>query len=179
MADLSISGIRERIFNNTKHEHTVARSSNPFAVTSFKGNVLTADVFAPEKENKKEKSSGLSFTGKLKASALVGSLASAGSKWSEAVESLGAFCNRMKNGVADFWQSCKNYEISFDFISKAGKDIKSKIGSVMNTDVTNIFKSRWNALQDEHIIQSYMTHPTRGGENGLKEMFESSIGLVA
>lgn len=50
MANLSISGIRERIFNSTKHEQTVARSSNPFAVTSFKGNVLTADVFAPEKE---------------------------------------------------------------------------------------------------------------------------------
>lgn len=51
MANLSISGIRERIFNSTKHEQTVARSSNPFAVTSFKGNVLTADVFAPEKKN--------------------------------------------------------------------------------------------------------------------------------
>lgn len=178
MANLSISGIRERIFNNTKHEQTVARSSNPFAVTSFKGNVLTADVFAPEKAEQKEKSS-LSFTGKLKASALVGSLASAGSKWSAAMESVSAFCSRMKNGVVGFWDTLKNTEISLDFMSKAGENIKSKMGSVMNTDVTDLFKSRWHAMQDEHIIQSYMTHPTRGGENGLKEMFESSIGLVA
>ena len=52
MADLlSISSIRERIFNPTKHEKSVARSSNPFAQTSFKGNVLTADVFVSESQN--------------------------------------------------------------------------------------------------------------------------------
>ena len=56
MADLlSISSIRERIFNPTKHEKTVARSSNPFAQTSFKGNVLTADVFVSENDKSKEK----------------------------------------------------------------------------------------------------------------------------
>jgi len=171
MANLSISGIRERIFNSTKHEQTVARSSNPFAATSFKGNVLTADVFAPEKE----KSAQPSFTGKLKASALVGSLASAGSKISAAIESIGAFCNRMKDGVVGAWNTLKNTEVSFDFISKASEKAKS----VMNTNIGEMFSSRWNAMQDEHIIQSYMTHPTRGGDNGLKEMFEASISMVA
>lgn len=169
MANLSISAIRERIFNGTKHEQTVARSSNPFAATSFKGNVLTADVFAPEKE----KSAQPSFTGKLKASALVGSLASAGSKISAAIESIGAFCNRMKDGVVGTWNTLKNTEVSFDFISKAGEKAKS----VMN--IGEMFSTRWNAMQDEHIVQSYLTHPTRGGENGLKEMFESSISMVA
>ena len=48
-----MQSIRERIFNPTKHEKTVARTSNPFAQTSFKGNVLTADVFVSE--NAKEK----------------------------------------------------------------------------------------------------------------------------
>ena len=73
MADLlSISSIRERIFNPTKHEATVARSSNPFAQTSFKGNVLTADVFVSENDKSKENNGNkISFTGKLKASALV------------------------------------------------------------------------------------------------------------
>lgn len=174
MANLSISAIRERIFNNTKHEQTVARSSNPFAVSSFKGNVLTADVFAPEKE----KAAQPSFTGKLKASALVGSLASAGSKISAAFESVGAFCNRMKDGVIGFWKNLEQTEISFDFISKAGEKVKSKFGSAMNADVVDMFKTKWNAMQDEHAIQAYMTHPVRG-ENGLKEMFEQSIGLVA
>ena len=174
MANLSISGIRERIFNGTKHEQTVARSSNPFAATSFKGNVLTADVFATEKS----KSSQPSFTGKLKASALVGSLASAGSKISAAIESVGAFCSRMKDGVIGFWKNLESTEISFDFISKASDSAKSKFGSAMKTDVSEMIRSRWNAMQDEHIIQSYLTRPTRG-ENGLKEMLESSIGMVA
>ena len=174
MANLSISGIRERIFNGTKHEQTVARSSNPFAVTSFKGNVLTADVFAPEKE----KSSQPSFTGKLKASALVGSLANAGSKISAAFESIGAFCNKMKNWGLDALNTLKNTEVSLDFIPKASEKIKSKFNSAMNTDIFEACKSRWNAMQDEHMVQSYMTLSTRG-ENGLKEMFEQSIGLVA
>lgn len=64
MADLTISSIRERLFNPTKHEKSVARSSNPFAQTSFKGNVLTADVFVSE--DSKEKQDKISFTGKLK-----------------------------------------------------------------------------------------------------------------
>ncbi len=176
MANLSISSIRERIFNSTKNEKVVARSSNPFAATSFKGNVLTADVFASEKNE--SKMSHPSFTGKLKASALVGSLASAGSRISEAIESVGAFCNRMKNGVIGFWNTLKNTEVSLDFMSKAGESIKSKADSVLNTDVSGYIMSKWNSMQDERIIQSYMNHPTRG-ENGLKEMFESSIGLVA
>lgn len=175
MANLSISGIRERIFNSTKHEQTVARSSNPFAATSFKGNVLTADVFAPEKE----KSSQPSFTGKLKASALVGSLANAGSKITAAIESIGAFCNKMKNWGISAWDTLKNTEVSLDFIPKAGEKLKSKFGLAMNADIVDIVKTRWNAMQDEHMIQSYLTHPTRGGENGLKEMLESSLEIVA
>ena len=48
MANLSIPSIRERLFNTSKHETTTQRNSNntnPFAASSFKGNVLTADVF--------------------------------------------------------------------------------------------------------------------------------------
>ena len=42
MANLSIPAIRERLFNTSKHEQTTQRnSSNPFAASSFKGNVLT------------------------------------------------------------------------------------------------------------------------------------------
>lgn len=71
MADLTISSSWTSV-HPTKHEKSVARSSNPFAQTSFKGNVLTATVFVSE--DSKEKQDKISFTGKLKASALVGSL---------------------------------------------------------------------------------------------------------
>ena len=65
MANLSIPSIRERLFNTSKHETNTQRNSNstnPFAASSFKGNVLTADVF--ESSNKKN-DSNINFTGKL------------------------------------------------------------------------------------------------------------------
>ena len=71
MGSFSIDAVRERLFNSTKHEKVVSRTTNPFVATSFKGNVLTADVF--ETKDKP------SFTGKLKASALVSSISNMGS----------------------------------------------------------------------------------------------------
>ena len=85
----------------------------------------------------------------------------------------------MKNWGIDAWNTLKNTEVSLDFIPKASEKFKSKFSSAMNTDIVDMFKTRWNAMQDEHMIQSYLTHPTRGGENGLKEMLESSLGIVA
>ncbi len=125
MANLSISSIRERIFNTTKHEQTVARSSNPFAQSSFKGNVLTADVF----ESSKSKENQPSFTGKIASvpaksklylSAMVGSINNFGNKISEklhaGIESVNAFCKRMSDNVSNFWSTMKNTEVRFDFM---------------------------------------------------------------
>ena len=88
MANLSISNIRERIFNTSKHEASVARPansvSNPFAANTFKGNVLTADVF----ETSKPKEPAFTGATKLKASALVGSLTNLGSKIQAGIESI-------------------------------------------------------------------------------------------
>lgn len=86
MANLSVSSIRERIFNTSKHESVTQRnSSNPFAASSFKGNVLTADVF--ESSNKKVNNTP-NFTGKLKASALVGSISGIGEKFQHMINSV-------------------------------------------------------------------------------------------
>ena len=63
MANLSIPSIRARIFNTSKHETSTQRNSNstnPFAASSFKGNVLTADVF--ESSNNKNDNK-INFTG--------------------------------------------------------------------------------------------------------------------
>jgi len=100
MANLSISGISQRIFNTTKHENTVARSTNPFAASSFKGNVLTADVFESSVKNNQP-----AFTGKTKlmASALVGNISNLGSRINAGIESVVAFGNRMKESVVNIW----------------------------------------------------------------------------
>lgn len=135
MADLlSISSIRERIFNPTKHEKTVARSSNPFAQASFKGNVLTADVFVSENSKAEAKENkGISFTGKLKASALVGSISDFGSRIQAGIESVVAFANRIKDNVVNCWNKLNNTEITFEpakeALSKAGNAIHSMFDS--------------------------------------------------
>jgi hypothetical protein len=128
MANLSISGIRERIFNNTKHEQTVARSSNPFAQTSFKGNVLTADVFESSKEDNKNENQP-SFTGKIGAipaksklylSAMVGSINNFGDrmaqKWHSGVESIVSFCGRISDNISNFWNEMKHTEVKLDIL---------------------------------------------------------------
>src|SRR5574344_200804 len=100
MANLSISKIGQRIFNTSKHETTVARSSNPFAKMSFKGNVLTADVFESTAAKSAEK---LTVKDKLKASALVGSISNFGSKIRAGIEAINDFGSRMKENIVNTW----------------------------------------------------------------------------
>lgn len=143
MADLlSISSIRERIFNPTKHEKSVARSSNPFAQTSFKGNVLTADVFVSENQNneKAQNNNGISFTGKLKASALVGSIAGIGVRIKAGIESVAAFANRIKDNVVNCWNKLNNTEITFEpakqAISRAGERMTDALLSMFEPGIS-------------------------------------------
>lgn len=159
MANLSISGLRERIFNGTKHEQNVARTSNPFVATSFKGNVLTADVFEAVKPSMAEKVTSKS---KLMYSALVGSISGIGERINHGVESIVSFCGRMKDGIVGFWNKMNDIEISLDF-ANAGKSIKS----------------RWDAMQDEHTIQKYLAMPAgkTEGKESLESMLISELGL--
>src|SRR5574344_584566 len=119
MANLSISKIGQRIFNTSKHETSVARSSNPFAKMSFKGNVLTADVFESS-----AKTTPTSKT-KLTASALVGSISDLGSKIRAGIESINAFGTRMKENIVNTWD-----KINSITISDIGNSISNKINSM-------------------------------------------------
>lgn len=111
MANLSIPSIRERLFNTSKHEMATQRnSSNPFAAASFKGNVLTADVF----ESSAKKSVQPAFTGKLKASALVGSISDMSERFQNIIRSVTAFGNRAKESVINGWNKLNDIEISFN-----------------------------------------------------------------
>lgn len=142
MANLSIPAIRERLFNTSKHGNATSRnSSNPFAQTSFKGNVLTADVF----ESSSSKADQPSFTGKLKASALVGSISGIGEKFHNMIESAISFGNRMKENVVNSWNKLNNIEISFapakEKISSACSSIKEvlgkSVGDIISSGITS------------------------------------------
>ena len=137
MANLSIPSIRERLFNTSKHEQTTQRnSSNPFAATSFKGNVLTADVF--ESSSKKD---NISANDKLKASALVGSISGYGEKFKHMINSVISFGNRVKENVVNGWNKINSIEISFAPAKEVMGNFYGSIKNTLNTPMNEIFFS--------------------------------------
>ena len=133
MANLSIPAIRERLFNTSKHENATSRnSSNPFAQTSFKGNVLTADVF----ESSSAKADQPSFTGKLKASALVGSISGIGERFHNMIESAISF-----EGIVNRWNKLNSIEISFAPAKEKINSACSSIKEVLGKSVGDIISS--------------------------------------
>ena len=125
MANLSIPAIRERLFNTSKHESATSRnSSNPFAQTSFKGNVLTADVF--------ESSS---------ASALVGSISGIGEKFHNMIESAIAFGNRFKEGIVNRWNKLNSIEVSFAPAKEKAVSMFNSVKETLGTSVTDLISS--------------------------------------
>lgn len=138
MANLSISKIGQKIFTPVKST-TVSKSTNPFAPSSFKGNVLTADVF----ETKVTKKNKLTY------SAFVGSIGDAFPTFRKAAESVVAFGMRMKEGLVTTYKKINEIgskEVTIDFAG-AGKAIKSgftnmvdnyNVQRMKNYDVTTL-----------------------------------------
>ncbi len=140
MANLSIPSIRERLFNTSKHETTTQRNSNntnPFAASSFKGNVLTADVFESSNKNDNQ----INFTGKLKASALVGSISGIGEKFQNMINSVIAFGNRVKDNVVNGWNKLNNIEISFNPAKEKAVSMFNSVKDTLNTSVSDLISS--------------------------------------
>jgi hypothetical protein len=137
MANLSIPSIRERLFNTSKHEQSTQRnSSNPFAVSSFKGNVLTADVFeSSTKQNQP------SFTGKLKSSALVGSISGIGERFHNIINSAVQFGTNIKNSVVNGWNKLNGIEISMDFLNPVKDICKSAKKVLFETPISDLMSS--------------------------------------
>lgn len=147
MANFSIDAVRERLFNSTKHEKVVSRTTNPFAATSFKGNVLTADVF--ETKDKP------GMANKLKASALVSSISSMGSKIHAGLESVVSFGNRIKDNVVEGWNRLNEIEIS---IANPVKSIRES----------------WDAMLDNRMVQNYSKQST----SELESMLKGELGFA-
>jgi len=143
MANLSIPSIRERLFNTSKHEQTTQRNNtNPFAATTFKGNVLTADVFESS-----TKQSQPAFTGKLKASALVGSISGIGEKFQNIINSVVGFGTRIKENVVNGWNKLNGIEISFNPLKERVYSTYNHVKEIMTTPISEIMSSGISAKQ--------------------------------
>lgn len=128
-----ITQLSHRIFNTSVSEKNVARTSNPFAASNFQKNILTEDVFESSKNDNKS----ISFAGRLNAgskriySTLVASLGNIGDRFYEGIESIVAFCTRMKDNVVNTWnkiQEIGDTEVSF-----------GKVGELLKRDITSFF----------------------------------------
>ena len=114
---MEIKNISERIFKTSPNRNENAGlHTNPFGV-SFKGNIITADVF-----ESKEKSEKMSFgqnwvkgAGRLKsrmeASAIVGSFNSMGQAFGARIDSIVKFGRTIRNNTARTWGYLKNINV--------------------------------------------------------------------
>lgn len=136
MANLSIPSIRERLFNTSRHETVTQRSTNPFAASTFKGNVLTADVFESSKKNDTPV-----FTGKLKSSALVGSISGIGEKFQNIINSVVAFSNRIKENVVNSWNKLEGIEISLNPLKERMSNAYSSVKEMLSTPMSEFMHS--------------------------------------
>ena len=171
MANLSIPSIRERLFNTSKHEIATQRnSSNPFAASSFKGNVLTADVF--EASNKSNNAEKINFTGKLKASALVGSISGIGERFQHMLSSVTAFGNRIKENVINGWNKINSVEISFAPAKEKMISMYNSAKSILGTSVTDLISSEKSArsvakMQDMSLARQMMSDSVLAWESAV------------
>lgn len=159
MAKLSINSFTTSFFKTASSEHEVSRSNhtNPFGV-SFKGNMITADVFDCSKKEK------VSFTGlnnvaertKMLTSALVGSINSFKTTRLDSIIRLG---QRIRENVLNAWKKAQSIEISFDVVK----------------NITNSIKERVPAADKEYLVDNLMNLPARAD---LMGRFENEIALM-
>ena len=142
MANLSIPSIRERLFNTSKHEQTTQRNSNPFSASTFKGNVLTADVFeSSTKQNQP------TFTGKLKASTLVGSISGIGERFQNIINSVVQFGVRIKENVVNSWNKLEGIEISFNPLKEKMVSTYNHAKEMLTTPIEGMFSTGISSKQ--------------------------------
>lgn len=141
MANLSIEKIGSKIFT-PKANKTIAKSTNPFAKSTFKGNVLTADVF----EVKATKQNKLTY------STFVGSMWDALPTFKKAMESVVAFGQKVKERTTNMAHKIRewsNTEISMNF-AEIGKNIKSGFNSMIDNYSVQRLK-KYNVMTLENM----------------------------
>lgn len=166
-----ITQLSHRIFNTSVTEQNVARTSNPFAAPNFQKNILTEDVF--ESSKKDLGTDKVSFTGRLTAgskriySTFVGSLGNIGNKIHEGIESIVAFCNRMKDGLSNTWnkiQEIGNREVNFD---GAKEFLKRDITSFFNVNTREKRIAKMAAMNPREEIAPMLRESIAALENDV------------
>lgn len=119
--------ITKNIFRTKNVEKTQRASTNPFGV-SFKGNVLTSDVFKTQNPSIAARVSNRS---KLFTSAIVGSINNVNSSISQRLNSIVSFGNRIKQNTLETLDRARNFDLNAHLLN-TGRILKSKLPSFTN-----------------------------------------------
>lgn len=149
---MEIKSISSKIFRAapraTEQNHT-----NPFGV-SFKGNMVTADVFTSTTPKLAEK---VSNKGRMVVSAIVGSMNDFNSAMSARLNSVVSFGRRIKENATILWDKANNIEIHFDFMNT----ITTKMSEINRYGVENLRRN--NSVSDlEGMLSTQINLLTAG-----------------
>jgi hypothetical protein len=149
MQKLSISKISQS-FIKTKPQKIENHQTNPFGV-SYKGNILTADVF--EKAGGDNLVKRISNKSKLLSSVVVGSINKINSAIGTRLNSVVSFGKRIRENVSGLWNQAKNIEISFD-MAGIGDVLKSKLPEISSKNsVNNLSKLPIGELEEMLVVE--------------------------
>lgn len=105
---MEIRSISQKIFKtNSNSIKKNENQTNPFGV-SFKGNMITADVFEKKEVNESPN------RGKIFVSTLVGSINAVNSAVSKRLNSVVSFGRRLRDQTNELWDKANNIEIHVD-----------------------------------------------------------------
>ena len=149
MQKLSINKISQS-FIKAKPQKIEGHQTNPFGV-SFKGNVLTADVF--QKAGGENLVRRISNKSKMLSSVVVGSINKINSAIGTRLNSVVSFGNRIRENVSGLWNQAKNIEITFD-MAGIGHTLMSKLPEMSNRNsINNLSKLPVGELEDMLIAE--------------------------
>lgn len=164
MNNMSIKNISQNIFRNSPSK-VQNNQTNPFGV-SFKGNVLTADVFekiSNRTSNKNNLIEKVSNRSKMVTSAIVGSINDINSQISARLDSIVSFGRRLKenalsirNQVAEGWNKADAWW-----------------ESVRTREVVDVIKENWAKIKSNEVDTLVKLPVTE-----LQDMLQNEIALI-
>jgi len=157
----NISNVIPRLFNGSKYETNSGSSNqavkgntyNPFAKSSLKVDVLTADVFETTSFTGSTKPATNSIS-KIKrmASTFVGSLGDAFPTFRQGIENIAAFCGRIKNGITGAWNYL--HETRVPGIMDVGRSIRTKWENAQHAKEVSMYAAKPVDTLEKELIES-------------------------
>ena len=159
-----IGNVIPRLFNGSKYESTnrssnqatVGKTYNPFAKSNMKVDVLTADVFETTSFTGGGSTSSISKIKRM-AATFAGSLGDMFPTFRKGIESITAFCGRIKSGITGTW----------NFLNE------TRIPGI--TDVGRVIRDNISAANYNREVKAYASMPT----STLRELLTDCLSTAA